>query len=272
MVELEESLKKYRKLGLGVTAISYDSTAVLRAFADRMGGFRYPLLSDPDSKIIRDFGIFNRKVPRKHTWYGICYPGTFIVDQNGVVQSKFFEDHHMQRITAESILVKKYGADGIKRMEAKTDHLTLSASVAQEVVRPGNRFTVMVDVDLKKAMHVYAPEVQNYRPVSLTFEKQELLYFHKPDFPRPEKLLLAAIKETVPVYKDRVRVLQDVTVSHRYRDKSITLSGKFEYQACDDKACYLPASVPVTMTVEVIPYDTKRVPRELRIENTRSQK
>ena len=59
-------------------------------------------------------------------------------------------------------------------------------------------------------------------------------------------------------HKDRVRVLQDVTVSHRYRDKSITLSGKFEYQACDDNTCYLPASVPVTMTVDVIPYDTKR--------------
>ena len=86
-----------------------------------MGGFRYPLLSDPDSKIIREFGIFNRKVPRKHSWYGICYPGTFIVDASGVVQSKFFENHHMQRVTAESILVKKYGADGIKRMEAKTN-------------------------------------------------------------------------------------------------------------------------------------------------------
>ena len=190
MVELEASFEKYQKLGLGVTAISYDSAAALKAFADRVGGFRYPLLADSDSKIIREFGIFNRKVPRKHSWYGICYPGTFIVDQNGVVQSKFFEDHHMQRITAETILVKKYGADGVKRMEAKTDHLTLSASVSQKVVRPGNRFSVIIDVDLKKAMHVYAPDVQNYRPISLTFEKQEQLWFHTPEFPEPERLLL----------------------------------------------------------------------------------
>ena len=180
------------------------------------------------------------------------------------MQSKFFEDNHMQRTTAETILVKKYGAGGIQRMEAKTDHLTLSASVSQTVVRPGNRFAVIIDVDLKKAMHVYAPDVQNYRPISLTFEKHKQLYFHKTEFPKPEKLRLEAIKETVPVYKDCVRVLQDVTLSHRYRDKSITLSGKFEYQACDDKACYLPASVPVTMTVEVVRHDSKRVPPELR--------
>ena len=174
-------------------------------------------------------------------------------------------------ITAETILVKKYGGDGVKRMEAKTDHLTLTASVSQDPVRPGNRFSVIIDVNLKNAMHVYAPGVQNYRPISLTFEKHEHLYFHKPDFPKPEKLRLEAIKETVPVYvyKDRVRVLQDVTLSHRYRDKSITLSGKIEYQACDDKTCYLPASVPVTMTVDVVRHDSKRVPPELRIEKTR---
>jgi hypothetical protein len=80
---------------------------------------------------------------------------------------------------------------------------------------------------------------------------------------------LEAIKETVPVYKDRVRVLQDVTLSHRFRDNSITLSGKLQYQACDDKTCYLPASVPVTMTVDVVRHDSKRVPPELRIEKTR---
>ncbi len=151
-------------------------------------------------------------------------------------------------------------------MEAKTNHLTLSASVSQTLVRPGNRFSVIIDVDLKNAMHVYASDDQNYRPIGLTFEKQEQVWFHKPEFPEPEKLLLEAIKETVSVYKDRIRFLQDVTLSHRYRKESITLSGKFEYQACDDQTCYAPASVPVTLTVDVVRHDSKRVPREMRIE------
>ncbi len=149
-------------------------------------------------------------------------------------------------------------------MEAKTDHLTLSASLSQIPVRPGNRFSVIIDVDLKSAMHVYAPDVQKYRQISLTFEKQKQLWFHKPEFPEPEKLRLEAIKETVAVYKGCIRILQDVTLSHRYRKKSITLSGKFEYQACDDKTCYAPASVPVTLTVDVVRHDSKRVRRELR--------
>jgi DsbC/DsbD-like thiol-disulfide interchange protein len=151
-------------------------------------------------------------------------------------------------------------------MEAKTDHLKLSASISQKLVRPGNRFSLIIEVDLKKAMHVYAPDVQKYRPISLTFEKQKQLWFHKPEFPEPEKLRLEAIKETVSVYKGRIRLLQDVTLSHRYRKKSITLTGKFEYQACDDEACYAPVSVPVTMTLKVVRHDSKRVPRKLRSE------
>ncbi len=113
-------------------------------------------------------------------------------------------------------------------------------------------------------MHVYAPDVKNYQPIALTFDKHEQLWFHPPEFPEPERLRLEAIKETVPVYKGHVRLLQDVTMSHRYRDKSITLSGKFEYQACDDETCYAPTSIPLTMTVNVVRHDSKRVPRNLR--------
>ena len=48
--------------GLGLAAISYDSVAALKNFADRKH-ITYPLLSDSDSKIIRAFGILNETVP-----------------------------------------------------------------------------------------------------------------------------------------------------------------------------------------------------------------
>jgi len=40
-----------------------------------MAGFSYPLLSDVDSEVIRDFGILNHNIPEDHEWYGICFPG-----------------------------------------------------------------------------------------------------------------------------------------------------------------------------------------------------
>ena len=50
-MELEQNLSGIRKQGLGLAAISYDSPEVLKNFAGRMH-ISFPLLSDPESKII----------------------------------------------------------------------------------------------------------------------------------------------------------------------------------------------------------------------------
>jgi hypothetical protein len=31
----------------------------------------------------------------------------------------------------------------------------------------------------------------------------------------------------------------------------VTVSGTLEYQACDDKVCYAPAKVPLSLTLDV---------------------
>ncbi len=263
-MELERSLEKFRLQGLGVIAISYDSEQVLRHFSDRLGGFRYPLLADPESTIIRDFGIFNDKVPASHPWYGICYPGTYIVDRNGVVQTKFFEQLHTQRVTADTVLVKEFGQDGKRRLEAKTDHLSLTASASQDTVRPGNRFTLLFELELPKKMHIYAPQAKSYKPVSITVDKAPHLWAHPTEFPPPKKLHLDAINEIVPVFEGRLRIYQDITVSHRFRGKQIKMNVTFSYQACDDKICFAPTSVPLTFTIDVERHDGKRVPKKLR--------
>jgi hypothetical protein len=264
-VELERSLEKFRQQGRGVVAISYDSEQILRHFSDRLGGFHYPLLADPESTIIGDFGILNDKVPESHPWYGICFPGTYIVDRNGVVQTKFFEQLHTQRVTADTVLVKEFGQDGGRRLEAKTDHLVLTASASQDAVRPGNRLTLLFELDLPDKMHVYAPQVKSsYKPVSLTVDKADHLWAHPAEFPQPKQLHLDAINEIVPVFDRRVRIYQDITVSHRFRGKQIKINVTLSYQACDDKACYPPTSVPLSFTIDVERHDGKRVPKEIR--------
>ena len=52
-----------------MAAISYDSVALLKEFAERKK-ISYPLLSDPESAIIRAFGILNDNFPPGDPWYG----------------------------------------------------------------------------------------------------------------------------------------------------------------------------------------------------------
>jgi hypothetical protein len=46
--------------------------------------------------------------------------------------------------------------------------------------------------------------------------------------------------------------------------KTITIAGKLEYQACDSKICFLPASVPVQWQLQAVPLDRQRAPEDIR--------
>lgn len=102
MVELQASQEKLRAAGLQVVAVSYDSVEVLQRFAARRD-ITFPLLSDPDSKLIEAFGIRNREAAGGRI-DGVPYPGTFLVDQDGVVRAKLFHDGYKERHTSTEII------------------------------------------------------------------------------------------------------------------------------------------------------------------------
>lgn len=83
---------------------------------------------------------------------------------------------------------------------------------------------------------------------------------------------MPAIKERVPVFRGTFRISQDLRVSSAAEfsnslgtdGKTFTIPGKLEYQACDRKICYLPASVPVEWQLQVLPLDRERAPDAIR--------
>ena len=111
-MELQASLANLTQQKLGLAAISYDSPAILKSFAERTN-ITFPLLSDPDSRIIRAWGILNETVPAASPFYGIPYPGVFILDPSGVVVAKYFEDDYRERYTASEILMLPQMADHV---------------------------------------------------------------------------------------------------------------------------------------------------------------
>ena len=75
-------------------------------------GITFPLLSDPNSEIITSFGILNTLIPPDdHPWYGVPFPGTYLIDANGVITHKFFEQTLSIRIGAEQILAAAQGEE-----------------------------------------------------------------------------------------------------------------------------------------------------------------
>jgi peroxiredoxin len=82
-------------------AVSYDPVDVLAKFAGKRD-ITFPLLSDPDSKVIVAYGLLNKEAKGKTK--GIPYPGTFLIDKDGVIRAKLFLDGYRQRHSTEELL------------------------------------------------------------------------------------------------------------------------------------------------------------------------
>jgi hypothetical protein len=269
-VELQQNLGEVRKRGLAVAAVSYDSVAVLKNFADRKD-IAYPLLSDSDSKVIRAFGLLNESVAKDSAQYGIPYPGTFIVNRGGVVTEKYFEADFRQRYTASEILVRQYGGPaGASTQVIETRHMRLISSASLGTVHWGERLALVADIELKPGMHVYAPGTAGYIPIEFKLTASPAFQEHAPGYPPSRMLRLKAIGETVPVFQGNFRVAEDITIAPEAQVKpalnavgDLVVEGTLRYQACDAKVCYPPQSVPLRWTLRYEALDRQRAPAEM---------
>ena len=269
-MELEQHLGAIRKQGLGVAAISYDSVGALKSFADRQH-ITYPLLSDPDSKIIRTYDILNEAVKPGTPTYGIPYPGVYVVDAQGRVVSKYFEDDYRERVSTAEILARRFGAPmDVVRGEVEAKHLQITTAASNDIARPGLRIALNLDIEMKPGMHVYAPGVQGYIPIDWRLDEGgPAAKLHSFEYPASEMLRLEAIGETVPVYRGHIRIHREITFGQDAGLKplvspsgEVIVRGSFRYQACDDRKCYVPEDVPLEWRFKYEGLDRQRAPSE----------
>jgi AhpC/TSA family protein/cytochrome c biogenesis DsbD-like protein len=265
-VELQGQLEAVRQRGLGLAAISYDSRDTLAGFSTRRG-ITFPLLSDQGSAVIKRYGLLNEGVAAGSSQYGIPHPGTFVLDAAGRVTARYFEEAYQERATLSGILVK-LGDAGQTATTASTPHLDVRAGISALTVAPGHRISLTVDVRPRRGIHVYAPGNRDYPAIALRLDPKPHVIFHALEYPRSQDFFFQPLNEHWKVYTQPFRLVQDITIEASaaaqaaLRDvTSMTLTAALAYQACDDKVCYAPGSVPISWTVGVRPLDRERPPK-----------
>lgn len=274
-----------------MVSISYDSQEVLADFA-REQGITFTMLSDVGSATIEEFGILNTVAEevlgpdgddpevladfRLYTadgpgpnelFVGIAYPGTFMLDPEGVVTSRFFEDSYRERNTASNILLKlDAGGTSVEGSEISTSHVEILTYPSDAVVALGSRFSLALEIVPQPNMHVYAPgaELLSYRVITLRIEPQPFVRILPIQYPESEIYYFEPLEERVPVYQKPFTLLQEVVpevtaeaqAAFRGKDE-LTLTGSLDYQACDDKVCYNPVSVALSWTVGIRPLTSR---------------
>jgi len=275
-VQLQNAKAKFDQQGLKLAAISYDSPAILADFGTRHK-IEFPLLADPDSKVIRSFNVLNAEAKGMNK--GMAHPGFFYIDDRGVIREKYFEAKYTDRFTANNVIWKLFPEltqEVSQSVEAP--HLRVTLSQSDRAVVPGSRLTLLADVELPVGVHVYSPGVKGYKPIQLVLHTSGGIELAPAIYPSSKALYLQAIKEQVPVFEGKFRIAQDVTIPVSKvgagvravlgSARTVSIAGELQYQACDATICYPPTSVPVKWELKVEPLDLHRSPENIRHKET----
>ena len=264
-MELQGRVAELKRQGLSLAAVSYDPVAVLADFSKRRG-ITFPLLSDPGSATIKRYGILNTTVPETNQQsYGIPFPGTFMLNTQGVVTSRFFEQAYQERSTVGSIMARLGNNVEVQATTVSSPQLAMTSFATDRTVAPGTQFSLVLDVQPARGIHVYAPGVSGYKPIGLAVEAQPGLVMRGAQYPPSEDYHFKPLNEHVQVYQRPFRIVQDVLIDPSPQGQaalkdvsSLTIKGVLNYQACDDKLCFTPQSVPLTWTVTLRQLDRER--------------
>ena len=125
-------------------------------------------------------------------------------------------------------------------------------------VAPGQSFALTIQVTPRPNMHVYAPGANGYKTVALHIASAPFVHAQRVVYPKSEIFEFKPLNERVPAYQQPFTLVQEMTLEGSaaaraalHDQKSMTITGSFDYQACDDGTCYNPASAPLTWTIDL---------------------
>ena len=272
-MELRDAFPQFAEHGIKLYAISYDDREAISEFAE-MHDVPYKLLSDIDSEVIGRFGILNTQVERSDgPLYGIPYPGSYVVDEDGVVIDKFFYDSYKRRDSPENLIDAALGrvvlAEGNPHAQGGDEEIRVSATLhgGNGSLKQGAMRRLVVRFELREGLHIYGePVPEGMLPTSVEVSGPDGVVFEDPVYPPTTPLRLEPAGLTLPVWSGTVDVQIPVYALSRFVSEcrpvdreSATLDVTVRYQACDDHDCLLPRTEKLSLEVPVEPVDVQKI-------------
>lgn len=240
-----------RKAGLGVASITYDPEVTLKHFAEAHH-IAYPMLSDQGSVVIRKFGLQNMNIPEGNLFYGMPFPGCYVLAPDGTVTDKHFLPNYQTRPTASGILLADFGVVGSRgsvTIGAEDVRAKISLSSAKTV--PGQELGAALEITIAPGWHIYGePLPKNYVATSVVFSGDAVAK-QSWSLPPATPLEFRALGETLPVYAGTVRGKGTILISGRVKPGEDKVSGILKFQECNDEICKLPQQVPFEIPIMV---------------------
>ena len=249
LVELQDARQNLQPAGLAIFALSYDSVETLAHFAETRG-ITYPLLSDQGSRTIRALGLLNDThafygIQTREDQHGVAYPGTFVLDEHGVVVDKRFEQSYRVRPTAHLFEEFALGASGeipSSAVREAGDALTVTAWTDASTYRPYQQVRLHVEIALQPGIHLYAgPVPDGYTALRLSVEHMDGLTVGESRWPPAQPFTVEGLDERFLVYQGSVRTVIPLQFSKNLGPTVLALL--VDFQTCTVSMCSPPTTL-----------------------------
>jgi peroxiredoxin len=266
LVELQNVRGKLSEQNIELFAISYDPVGALGEFAQR-NGIQYPLLADEGSQVIRALGMLDEDLDAHHAEFGgqvrdeqrgVCYPGVFVLNEQGVVTERRFQRNYRVREAGGTLLAAVLGDEPNDAAGSGADDgspVRVTAHLDSPTYWRYQRLDVIVDIALAPEAHVFAPGSHpDYIPVTIEVTAEKAVV-GEPQLPASVPFKLEGLDDDLRVYDGSVRIavpLELVMERGETMDEQ-TIGVRVRYQACVQTTCYPPTEAAFELKVSPRP-------------------
>lgn len=136
---------------------------------------------------------------------------------------------------------------------APNEHYVTYAQPEKVKVAAGQPATVGFDFRVNQGMHINSdkPKSEFLIPTKLRFMPPTDIAVGKLEYPQAEELQLSFSKEKLSVYTGDFKIKAQVSASRSATTGPYTVHGELKYQACNDRACFPPRTLPITFNIVV---------------------
>ncbi len=198
-------------------------------------------------------------------FYGIPFPGVYVVDHDGVVTEKFFHRHYATRTSAGTIRDSAIGrilaSHEVPTAELGDEHVRVSAFLADDALRFEYTSALNVRFEVADGYHIYAdPLPDGFIASTATVVPTKGVRLGDPVYPSTSEREFPELGVTLNVYEGVTEVtvplaLDSEILDWPIRDKptEIEIPVHVVYQACSETVCYVPREETITLKAPIEP-------------------
>lgn len=260
---MQSFLPAFEEAGVAVFVVFPEPVEQLNTFAVDFD-ITLPLLADPESAIIRELGILNTTLTEDDgRFYGIPFPGSYVIGADGRVVAKYFEQNSLIRAHPDLLLRAATGreiASGeIPVSDTKpVEMVEVDVALDAEVLPAFLLRDLVVTLRVPPGEHLYGPPVADGLVVtSVEVDESRHVGLQAPQLPPTHPMVLQGTGETLHVYEGDVQIRVPMLFNgfppepDAQGTVAVDVTGTVRWQSCDDHTCHIPRSEPFSLTIPV---------------------